>query len=497
MQVQFQNTRSTRNGLLSILIWVYFLFGPFILTQDIPVHIYSGRIMRDLLFSGNSIYFQWFEWGQHFFSNSFTQWVSLLFSFVASPEWTHRFLILGMVSTTFSGSRSLLNALYPGREENASMILPFLMPVLFLKGFSNFFFGIGILLHLISRVPEVLKGNPDKSFILLSLVLYTCHPLPFYLAIIISGFLILVYKNTQESFVEISIQNRMQALMQLLPALALSLLVPAPAQALDWQHADFTALWETLKSMQDWVWYHSAEAKVFQVLFFSISILSLLNFIYTRRIISLGFTLLGMALLVFYFYAPSGATENLYIHARIIVLMSIFLSLGIALSDIPETILHTIRYLSLAGFIFLLWYRYDIQTLVAKDWKQAKSIGQEIPEEAVVMPLIYSHQGNYSQQAGIFLHTLPLVSESRKIVYLDNYAAHTSYFPIQWKEGKDPYLLLGEEWEAQPPKPDTLGIQTLKITHAFCIYPSDELDETWEKKSGNGIAKLYKIPLFD
>jgi len=466
MQVQFQNSRSTRNGLLSILIWIYFLLGPFILTQDIPIHIYSGRIMRDLLFSGNSIYTQWFEWGEHILSNSFTQWVSLLFSFITSPEWTHRFLILGMVSTAFSGSRSLLNALYPGREENASLILPFLMPVLFLKGFSNFFFGIGILLHLLSRIPEVLKGKPDKSFILLSLVLYTCHPLPFYLAILMSGFLILVFKNTQEPFAEITIQYRMRALLQLLPALALSLLAASPTQALNWQHADFSALWETLKSMQDWVWYHTTEAKVFQVLLISFSIVSLLNFIYTRKIISLGFTLTGIALLVFYFYAPSGASENLYIHARIVVLMSIFLSLGIALSDIPETLLRTLRYLSLAAFIFLLW----------------------------VMPLVYSHQGNYSQQAGIFLHALPLISESRKIVFLDNYAAHTSYFPIRWKEGKDPYLLLGEQWEAQPPKPDSLGMQTLQISHAFSIYPSAELNESWEKLSGNRVAKLYEVP---
>lgn len=493
MQVQFQNTRSTRNGLLSILIWIYFLFGPFILTQDIPVHIYSGRIMRDLLFSGNSLYTQWFEWGTHILPNSFTQWASLFFSFWASPEWTHRFLILGMVSTAFSGSRSLLTALYPGREENASMILPFLMPVLFLKGFSNFFFGIGILLHLLSRIPEVLKGKPDKAFILLSLVLYTCHPLPFYLALIFAGFLIVSYQNTGETAAKITNQFRLQALLQLLPALAISLLDASPKQPLNWQRGDFSALWETLRSMQDWVWYHTMEAKVFQVLFISLSIVSLLSFIYTRKIISLGFTLTGIALLVFYFYAPSGASENLYIHARIVVLMSIFLSLGIALSDIPETLLRTLRYLSLAAFIFLLWYRYDTQSLVAQDWKQVKSTGAEIPEGAVVMPLIYSHQGNYSQQAGIFLHALPLVSESRKIVFLDNYSAHTSYFPIQWKPGKDPYKILGEQWEAQPPKPDSLGMQTLSITHAVSIYPPTEGNESWDIQSANRVAKLYKI----
>jgi heme/copper-type cytochrome/quinol oxidase subunit 2 len=494
MQVQFQHSRSSRNGLLTILIWLYFLAGPFTLTQDIPVHIYTGRIMKELLFSGSSVYSNWFEWGENIWVNSFTQWAALLLSYFCSPEWVHRLLVLFMVTTTFSGSRAFLNSFYPEKEENAPLILPFIVSVLFLKGFSNFIFGIGLMLYLLSTIPKLSKKKNSNLFILLSILIYLTNPLVFYLAIALAIFLILSYSGeTTESKTEIiPFNNRIKLLWHLIPVAVVYIIFSPPTHSLDWNAADAGALWEKIRIMQDWIWYSESEGNVFKLLLLSLSFLTILNLYYTRKLISLLFSILGISLLLVYFYAPSGQFENLYIHSRVLILMSISLSIGIAFSDIPSALLRMIRYFFLAAFIFLLWNKYDTQKQIEKEWKNIRAIGSEIPTGSVVMPLIHAHQEEFSQNARIFLHVLPLVSDSKNIIFLDNYSAHTDYFPIKWKEGKDPYVLLGNSWEAHPPKPDSTGVSALGVTHAF-ILGSRELPLEGIVRAQNTTASLIEI----
>jgi len=494
MQVQFQHSRSSRNGLLTILIWMYFLAGPFTLTQDIPVHIYTGRIMKELLFSGSSVYSSWFEWGENVLVNSFTQWAALLLSNFFSPEWVHRLLVLFMVTSTFSGSRAFLNSFYPGREENAPLILPFIVSVLFLKGFSNFIFGIGLMLYLLSIIPKLSKKKNSNLFILLSFLIYLTNPLVFYLAMALTVFLILAYsdENTESHVEVISFNTRIKLLWHLIPVAAVYIVFSPPTHSLDWNATDAGALWENIRTMQDWIWYNESEGTVFKLLLISLCFLTLLNLYYTRKLISILFSILGIGLLLVYFYAPSGQLENLYIHSRVLVLMSISMSIGIAFSDIPSALLRMIRYFFLAAFIFLLWNKFDVQKQIENEWKDIRTIGSEIPTGAVVMPLIHAQQEEFSHNARVFLHVVSLISDSKNIIYLDNYSAHTDYFPIKWKEGKDPYILLGASWEARPPMPDSAGIASLGVTHAL-VLGSQELPFEGILRAQNKSTSLFEI----
>lgn len=494
MQVQFQHSRSSRNGLLTILIWLYFLAGPFTLTQDIPVHIYTGRIMKELLFSGSSLYSNWFEWGENVWVNSFTQWAALLLSYFCSPEWVHRLLVLFMVTTTFSGSRAFLNSFYPGREENAPLVLPFVFSVLFLKGFSNFIFGIGLMLHFLSIIPSLTKNKNSNIFILLSILLYLTNPLIFYLAIALALLLILAYsgERTESKTEIISFNNRIKLFWHLIPVAVIYIVFSPPIHSLDWNAADAGALWENIRTMQDWIWYNESEGTVFKLLLLSLVFLTILNLYYTRTFISILFSIVGIGLLLVYFYAPSGQSENLYIHSRVLILMSISLSIGIAFSDIPSALLRMIRYFFLAAFIFLLWNKYDTQRQIEKEWKDIRAIGSEIPDGAIVMPLVLEHEAEFSWNARVFLHVVPLVSESKDIVFLDNYSAHTDYFPIRWKEGKDPFVLLGNSWEAQPPMPDSMGIISLGVTHAL-VVGNRALPVEGILRAHNQSASLFEI----
>lgn len=489
MQVQFNAGSASSNGGILILLWLYFLAGPFILTQDLPVHIYSGKILGELIFSGQSPYSNWFELSPDFISNSFTQWAAVIPSWFISPQWIHRFFLLWMVTAGFRGMKAMLKTYSPGQENMAVLILPLLMPVLFLKGFSNFFFGIAFSLHAFSMIPELLKGKLYRPFILYSFLIVACHPLVLYFFIGISFCLIFLYVSP-ESKTELTL--RIKGLAHLLPALVAGVVLSQNTQPLSWIQADATFLWEQLKTMQYWKWYLPHEQELYQVLLGMSAILVLLSFYYTRNSISWLFLGSAVGLMIVYFYAPSGLNENLYIHDRIIILMSICMVMGLAFAQLPSQIKILVRYLYLFAFIFLLWTRYDIQQKIADDFSEIKSAFSKIPEGSVVLPLVYNHQGNYAASAGVFLHATSLTTE-KDLVFLDQYAAHTSYFPIRWKLGKDPYVFLGDAWEAQPPNPDLSHATELGVDYIVEVFPPEEYraeDLVYSSKR----VRLYQWP---
>lgn len=488
-QTKAYSVTPTGNGILRFVLMLYFVLGPLILTQDLPVHIYSGRIMWELLFSSQSTYAQWFEWGNSLLANSFTQWMAALLSPILSPEWIHRLLLWGMFSTVFTGTETVLQAWHPARSKMAAMVLPFLMPVLFLKGFSNFFFGIGFLLHLIAIIPRSLEHKQSVRLLLLSLLLFCTHPLIFWIGIPLSLLMICLYQPEEG---KIELKRKLSLAAWLLPAIGLQVLFGVPAQPLDWNPADAGALWENLKQVNDWAWYSRKETTLFRLL--------LLVLVFTAPAVLLNaswskgrvWTLVGMAALAGYFYCPSGISENLYLHARVLILMTVFLALGLAASDLPEGILNTIRYLFLAGFFYLLWNRFETQQKIAADFQQLQQAESRLQQGQVVLPLVFAHGGNYSSAAGIFLHAAPLVTDHPDVIFLDNYAAHTDYFPIRWKAGKDPYTLLGPLWEAQPPKVDSAGVAALKVTTILTLFAPDTIVQAGELEMENGVVQVWE-----
>lgn len=488
-QAKAYSVTPTGNGVLRFVLMLYFILGPLILTQDLPVHIYSGRIMWDLLFSSHSTYAQWFEWGNSLLANSFTQWMAALLSAVLTPDWIHRLLLWGMFNTVFTGTETVLQAWYPARSKMAAMVLPFLMPVLFLKGFGNFFFGIGFLLHLLALIPRSLEQEQKMRFILLSLLLFCTHPLIFWISIPLALVLIILYQPEEG---KLELRRKLSLAVWLLPAIGLQVLFGVPSQPLDWNPADAGALWENLKQVSDWAWYSGNETTLFRLL--------LLVLVFTAPAVLLNsswskgrvWTLVGLAALAGYFYCPSGISENLYLHARVLNLMTVFLALGLAASDLPEGILTTIRYLFLAAFFYLLWNRFETQQKIAADFHQIQQAEARLQQSQVVLPLVYAHGGSHSSAARIFLHATSLITDQPDVVFLDNYAAHTDYFPIRWKPGKDPYMLLGPLWEAQPPAVDSAGVAMLNVSTILTLFAPDTARQVGNLEMENGVVQVWE-----
>ena len=95
------------------------------------------------------------------------------------------------------------------------------------------------------------------------------------------------------------------------------------------------------------------------------------------------------------------------------------------------------------------------------------SCGAAIPDKSTVLPISFNHHGQIasgryvSEIFWLFVHTGDYVSENKSMVLLGNYEAHTRNFPLIWKDGRNPFLLLEKEgtiMENQPPHADILGL---------------------------------------
>ncbi len=90
------------------------------------------------------------------------------------------------------------------------------------------------------------------------------------------------------------------------------------------------------------------------------------------------------------------------------------------------------------------------------------SIGKYIKPRSVLLPLfcrrdgVDEHGDHFSDQADIFAHTAQYLSAYKPLIVLDNYEAHTNYFPLLWKPSVDPYTYLStnEGIEGLPPCAD-------------------------------------------
>ena len=471
------------------LIILYFLFGPITLTQDIPVHLNSAYILSDLLLSPQSMFHEWFEYNPGIFSNILLQWAAILPAAFLSPAILYRFTLLCMVLVLMGGFKSLLKQL--GAEKNTFFILPFLFPVLFLKGFANFYLGVGCMLYMWAEILYALKNKPRNRLLLLSLITLTAHPFAF--AAMIAGSLLLLAALWGDTWIATQ-KQRWQIFALNLPAILLFIVNKSDAYTLSFQGWPADLLWEILYTGQDWIWYHNAEK--YLVLIPAGCILLLV--VYSNVIQYNRYALLAasscFALFTLYFFAPIGIEENLYIYPRVLFLAFLMLAATAALSHIPDKMHAPIKYICLIAPMALIVMRYDTQEIIDKQYQDIQNVSQNLPRGSVILPINHNPTAGLSPNASPFLHILHLTTLHQKILTLDHYAAHSQVFPIRWKIEKDPYLTLPPDWETQPQRLEPSTLKKIQADYIIELFPATPNPQFGTPEMLNATAIRYAFP---
>jgi hypothetical protein len=487
-QYQLPKSASISSKLTHWLIILYLIFGPLILTQDIPVHLNSAYILSDLLFSPHSFFHAWFELNQGVFSNILLQWAAMIPAAWISPNSLYRLTLLVMILLITGGFKKVLKELEV--EQNAFFILPFIFPVLFLKGFANFYLGIGLMFYVWAEILYAIREKPRNRLILLSLLTLAAHPFTF---ACMMGMSILILIGIKGEKWKATAKQRLHIFAMLLPAVLLFITNKNEAYPLSMQGWPAHFLWELIYTGHDWIWYASNE-KYF-VLIPAIIMIAITVYanILKYNIYALTAAAITAALVTLYFFAPVGVEENLYIYPRVLFVAFLMLAFTAALSHIPEKFQSTIKYICLISPVALILQRYEAQESIEKQYFEIQSLCSDLPKGSVILPIQQKAEGDHAQQASIFLHVLHLATMNKKILSLDYYAAHTQYFPIKWKAEKNPYLLLPEGWETQPEIIDRHAIQKVNPDYIIEIFPlaANPALGTPEKQNASGIRYPY------
>lgn len=487
-QYQLPKSASISLKLTHWLIILYLIFGPLILTQDIPVHLNSAYILSDLLFSPGSFFHEWFELNQGVFSNILLQWAAMIPAAWISPNSLYRLTLLVMILLMTGGFKKVLKALEV--EQNAFFILPFIFPVLFLKGFANFYLGIGIMFYVWAEILYAIREKPRNRLILLSLLTLAAHPFTF---ACMMGMSILLLIGTKGEKWKANAKQRLHIFAMLLPAVLLFITNKNEAYSLSMQGWPAHFLWELIYTGHDWIWYASNE-KYF-VLIPAIIMLAITVYanILKYSIYALTAAAITAALVTLYFFAPVGVEENLYIYPRVLFVAFIMLAFTAALSHIPEKWQAPLKYICLIAPIALILQRYEAQERIEKQYHEIQALCADLPRGSVLLPIHHKATGDHAQQASIFLHVLHLATLNKQMLPLDNYAAHTDVFPLKWKTEKNPYLKLPEGWETHAENIDTKALESIDPDYIIEIFPISE-NPAWgapEKQNASGVRYIY------
>lgn len=489
--------------LLHILpIWMSNVF----ITLDGPAHTYSGSLIRQILLDQGRA-------SEFFFlrtippPNVFVHIIQALFNGIINTGvfdklmhslWIFAFLLL---------SRSFILKLNQGAYYRPFLMFPFVFSFPFIMGFQNFLWGFIPILLAMHQLVRIQNGNYHiyRELAVNALILvfaYSCHLIAF-LIIPFIQLAFLLFHPTRAKFKSFRIAAIIPFILIAIPAFMMN--VDGGEFQNELSPDAFSRAYNWIR-MSSIVSFSNSE----QLLIWPLGILFTLLFIYCiwavfkpskpdkviqfwQRIL----TFCACALLLAYFILPDHAIGGGFILVRIQLLTIIFIIPALACIRLRKGWMIPLA----ASFVIISLLHLKQQHL---EWTElGKKAGEyievvaEIPENSVVMPVIWEKNWLYSN--------FPCLLGSRKqIIILDNYEASTNHFLVQWNSSLDPMNFEGFTGNTNTPclNPNNYP-KTIDYIYSWGAIPTldscgisssklllEQWDLIWSTSNKNG--KLYK-----
>ena len=448
LQEKFLFLLATLFTLIPVLV---FRFFP---TMDGAAHLYNSNLLNEIIFGSNEILSDFFVLNHKPVPN-LTGHVILSFFNLFLPAFLAEkmFLTCYVVGLCYS-YRRLVKSI--SSDSLASyFIFPFVYSFVFILGFYNFSIALVFLFLTLSYwIRNESKSLGIKQIIVLFLLLsvaFFSHIFVF--AILLMSLGILFITRIASNFYG-STNNKKEVLknsLKKLGPLLISVLIPfalfvhyfysrPPANKIGYLPAQ--ELKENLYNFRSILSYNSNEeyqyiekiGYVFLLLLIVTVLVRLrkliVNYQLNKKIIGLFqhkdlWLLIGIILLVMYFFLPDSTSYGGFITTRVSLILYLIIMLWISAHKIPKIIsVLMIGVVFYSHFFLVTYYTSLIKNLneIAKDCNEA---GKIIEPNSVILPL------NYSQE-WLALHFSNYMGIEKPMVILDNYEAVNDYFPLIW-----------------------------------------------------------------
>lgn len=461
--------------LISITICALQIWLPdYYLTGDGPTHLYNANMLKDYWTNSHQSFYKLFykinadinpNWSGHV--------ILAILMFIFSPVVAEKILFSIYILIFISGFYKLIK--FTGSSKYLIFIaFCIVFTHTLAKGFFNFNFSIALSIWMIWAWCSILLKSgvwPSILFFLLSCATYITHPLGFAYATGACVFITIPYiflsktATTKQKF-QIAFVKFSTLLLCILPPLCMLWLFNAKQGSGLVLTFDAQRLPQLMES-NDYLTYTTKEnfwaVLMRHLLLLPLILLSILSirlkWLNERHS---GILLFIPFMFVLYTFVPDYLAGGGLVVMRSRQLFFMTVAIGIILMGKKNIVQVILGYSFLILFIGISAARLPVLIKIGKANSEYLSVAEKIPPESVVMPVSFSHNGKdingnlISDCNWIFQHAAGYLGGAKPLILLENYEAHTNYFPFMWYEYTDPYKHLDAEVgiESQPPGAD-------------------------------------------
>ena len=442
------------------------------LTGDGPCHLYNAGILHDLWAGKNTGFY-----GRFFnvVGRPNPNWMSHLvlagLQYFIKGVLAEKVLLSVYVWLFLSGFNKLLRRLDADSYYWPLVVFVFVFHYVLAKGFYNFSISVALLFWMVNgwfRVMDKLNWGRVALFILLAVLTFFTHPVPFVLGGVCCGLLVITR--------QLSSEKRQGALRTIAKYLGILLICLLPCLL-------FLVSFARGEAHEGGIVLHVAKYKLLEFTDFNCMVNLTSREVLLVR--CLWYLLAGLLLFAVISRFRRGILWLQYYGLLLTMFFTFFLYLffpdklfGGSLFVVRAQYLWALlcvccigylfpagRWKNIAGLAFFgcfLWLsviRMECRKVISDGVGDILSLEQYIRPGTVVLPLDFSPGGSdkegkvIADRNWLFCHAWQYMGLDKPLIILDNYEANTGYFPLVWKDEVNPYhhLCTNGAMEGQPP----------------------------------------------
>jgi hypothetical protein len=437
----------------SILNVVFLWVMPIYVTMDGPSHLYNAYIFNDLLY-GDGFYSDYFIINAAIYPN-WTGSILLAILVAVFPALLAEKIWLTLLMVAFMYTSYLVIKRLAAQNILVAMGILFITQnYFFVLGFYNYILGIALLNLVIYKSLGPRKESPWKEaieWIILSLLVFFTHPVSFLLALayIFSKELIsLLLSKDKTNY----IKNLLQYGLYWTPSLILFAIYflnseTSGEDSIFEFNVSVTSLIRLfgLRYMQSYGGVEIIIYGLFGVFIFSSLVFHYKSWLNTKWLIrNGGLIALWLSCIFIYFFVNDVFAGGSFFARRITLILYLTTIFIIATFSLDSRYRTGLGIFSMILLLFLLAVRFPIQWRNSKITETYLECAEAIPKGSVIMPLEVSPRILEKEEVRVygpytFQHISGYLAVKSQLLSVDNYEARTTYFPIKWREGQNPY----------------------------------------------------------
>lgn len=461
------------------------------LTGDGPCHVANAQVLHDMWQNKHTAFYSGFYTLNKQLNPNWITHLLLALLLNVTDGFTAEKILQSSIIVSFVGAFYLLlrrlnshAALWP------LVIFIFAFQNAFSKGFYNFSLSLSFFCIVVySWLLYLEKRSLRQLALVVALLLLTwfTHPVAFVFSVFTCGFLAISYRLAR------AIDNNI-ALAKVMGGLLLGTI---PVLLLFLKFSDREGGLASIHLVYNWArWWHFArmaylfnfaenEKIVLGIAGWALIILFCAA-LWLRTIQRNGINKYDgliaavVAGLLFFFCFPDWMLGGGLFSMRAALLTYVLICCCCAYMPLPRQVQNTAGALLFVSYVALFAIRLPVMEESTKELADHLQISEMIKPNSVVLPLNLAPAGKGSNgktivyDNNIFCHAAQYLSAGKPVIVLDNYEAHTGYFPLKWKDESDPYIHLGNI-EAVPPTANIREYETragIKVDYV-ALYNND------------------------